>query len=56
MKTLTSHTLSLGRTVTDAELSTFAGGVTEGGCIPDPMKEVWKKLSVSGTTSSSPLQ
>lgn len=50
MKTLTSsHTLSLGRTVTDTELSTFAGGVTEGGCVPDPLKDLWKKLGVGDT-------
>ena len=56
MKTLTSRTLSLGRTVTDTELSTFTGGVTEGGCIPDPMKEAWKKLGVHDTTVSRPTQ
>ena len=41
-----THTVThyLGRSLSDTELAAFAGGVTEGGCIPDPMQEALKKL------------
>lgn len=52
MKTLTSpHVPKLGSALSDAELATFAGGVTEGGCVPDPMKDFPKKLGVGSTIS-----
>lgn len=41
----------LGRPLSDTELATFAGGVTEGGCIPNPMKDALKKLL--GTQSNT---
>lgn len=41
-----THTVipTLGRSLSDEELAAFTGGVTEGGCIPDPVKEAMEKL------------
>lgn len=37
--------LTLGQAATDTELAHFFGGVTEGGCIPNPIKETKDKLN-----------
>jgi len=39
----------IGRDLSDTELAEFVGGVVEGGCIPDPMKEALKKLQGNQT-------
>lgn len=39
----TSTPFGVGGSLDDAELSNFFGGVKEGGCVPDPMKDFWEK-------------
>lgn len=53
MKTLTSsHILNLGRSLADTELAAFSGGAKEGGCIPDHIRDLGKKLGVTDTTTA----